>query len=65
MSNESKNLPVPAIERPRSCGECVRYVRNEEKPGHGWCDNWAGVDLQDDYVCEPNFGVKKERRAKP
>ena len=57
------NPPIPPVERPRCCGECAKYFRNEEKPGHGWCDNWAGVDLTDDVVCVPNFGVKMVRRS--
>lgn len=47
------------VERPRNCGECARFMRRKDKPGHDWCDNWAGVDLTESGVCHPNFGVKK------
>lgn len=51
------------IERPRNCGECVKFWRDEDRPGHGYCDNWGGVDLTEDCVCHPNLGVKKEKCA--
>lgn len=50
------------LRKPRNCGECARFVRNPDCPGYGWCDNWGGVSLTDKYVCNPNFGVKKEVR---
>lgn len=49
-----------AIERPKCCGECEKYIRDEKEPGSGWCDNWGGVHLHDDDVCHPNYGIKKE-----
>ena len=51
------------IKRPQCCGECRRYVRDEDNPGMGWCDNWGGVHIPHDGVCHPNFGVKKESEA--
>ena len=44
---------------PRNCGECARYIRDRENPGHGWCDNWGGVRLSDGDVCHPNCGRRK------
>lgn len=48
------------IERPHNCGECRKFWRDEDRPGHGYCDNWGGVDLTEDCVCHPNTGIKKE-----
>lgn len=42
------------------CGNCARYVRNPEKPGYGWCDEWGGVELSDDVVCHPYLGKPKK-----
>lgn len=50
------------IERPRNCGECMRFLRDKDRPGHGYCDKCAGVDLTEDCVCHPNTGIKKEAR---
>lgn len=50
------------IERPRNCGECRKFWRDEDGPGHGYCDNWGGVDLTEDCVCHPNTGIKKEAK---
>ena len=49
-----------AIERPRNCGECIKFVECKTDGGDGYCDNWGGVPLRKTYVCHPNFGVKKE-----
>ena len=46
------------------CGNCERYVRNPEKSGYGWCDEWGGVELSDDVVCHPYFGKPKKDNAK-
>ena len=48
-------------EKPRRCGECLRFVHNSSKPGKGWCDEWAGVELTQDCVCHPNVGILKDR----
>ena len=50
-------------EKPANCGECKRFDRNREKPRHGWCPEWAGVDLTEDCVCHPNIGRKKGSEA--
>ena len=56
--------PIPAPVRPANCGECARYIRDPDNPGHGWCDNWAGFFLSDDAVWHPNFGIKRKGTAK-
>lgn len=48
--------------RPKCCGECARYLRNPDEEHRGWCDEWGGVELHDDWVCNPNVGYKKEVR---
>lgn len=52
------------MKRPRNCGECVKFLRSNRVSKHGYCNNWAGVDLTEDCVCHPNMGVKKVRVKK-
>ncbi len=47
-------------EKPKNCGECQRFFRDPERKGHGWCDNWGGVDLTENCVCHPNYGRKRK-----
>lgn len=51
-------------DKPRCCGECTKFIRREKDPTRGWCDNWAGIDMHEDYVCNPNFGKKRSFRSK-
>lgn len=51
------------LERPANCGKCARFIRDQKNPGHGWCDNFGGVDLCETDVCHPNFGIKKETKG--
>lgn len=46
-------------EKPKCCGECVKYCRDRANGRFGYCDNWAGVRLTPDCVCHPNTGIKK------
>nr|DAE45058.1 MAG TPA: High-potential iron-sulfur protein-SULFUR CLUSTER, ELECTRON TRANSPORT, Iron [Caudoviricetes sp.] len=49
-------------ERPlERCGNCARFIRDPKRPGHGWCDEWAGVELTDDCVCHPYVGRPKAK----
>ena len=61
MRDEMNDSSKP--ERPANCGECARFVHDTENPGHGWCDNWGGVDLSEGDVCHPNFGIRKETKG--
>lgn len=47
----------------RCCGNCVRFVRDPENPGHGWCDDWAVAPLEESCVCHPFIGcIKKNEK---
>ena len=48
------------IKRPKCCGECRRFIRSKKNSSVGYCDNWAGVQLDKSCVCHPNFGIRKE-----
>lgn len=50
-------------DRPKNCGECARFFRDKTRKGHGWCDNWEGVDLTEKCVCHPNYGRKRKEGA--
>lgn len=54
---KKKNTEKPVV-RPKRCGECKKYIRDSKNPGHGFCDNWIGVQLNDYDLCHPNNGIK-------
>lgn len=41
----------------------ARFFRDPKRPGHGWCDEWAGVGLSEDCVCEPYIGRPKDNKT--
>lgn len=49
--------PTDTISTAACCGRCAKYIRDENNPGHGRCDNWAGVDLSEGDVCNPYMGT--------
>ena len=51
------------IQRPSCCAECVRYFRDRDKLGCGYCDEWAGILLHDGDVCHPNIGRKRKKEG--
>lgn len=53
MGNEER-------ETERRCVDCRRYFPDPDRPGYGWCDEWAGVELKEDCVCEPYIGSPKD-----
>ena len=51
------------MSKEKRCGNCARHIRNPEKPGCGWCDEWGGVELSDDVVCHPYLWIPKKDKA--
>jgi hypothetical protein len=43
-------------EKPRNCGECARFFRDEDDPNNGYCDEWPCG------VCHPNIGRKRKAK---
>lgn len=56
---EEKLSDIADETRPTCCAECEIYFPDPDRPRTGWCDEFAGVRLSDDWVCHPNIGRKK------
>ena len=64
MKNKTKTDST--IERPKCCNECSRYDKDPDEPGTGYCDEWLGVKLHDDWRCHnPCVGIKGTPRVLP